>query len=239
MSDVGKIRKNNEDSFYVKSFDDNHMLAVVADGMGGYKGGKEASTIAVRCISEYIESLLPELMSYTERKLKQTVIKALKLANKAILNVADASDELKNMGTTAVVCYLSGEKLYVFNIGDSRLYIINDKITQITKDHSLVLELVELGVISEKQAQNHPQKNVITKSLGADESIEPDIYKEKISSGDTILLCSDGLTNMLSDDAIIKCVITHNDVKNVSRVLVEEAKKSGGSDNITVVTIRI
>ncbi len=239
MSDVGKIRKNNEDSFYVKAYDDSHMLAVVADGMGGYKGGKQASTIAVKSISEYIESLLPDLLTYNERRLKQAIIKALKIANKAIVDSADASDDLKNMGTTAVVCFICGEKLFAFNIGDSRLYIINDSITQITKDHSLVVELVEMGVISEKQAENHPQKNVITKALGSDDNIEPDIYKEKISLEDTILLCSDGLTNMLTDNRIIEIVNANKDIKKITKTLIEEAKKSGGRDNITVVTIRI
>ena len=221
MSDVGKIRKNNEDSFYVKAYDDSHMLAVVADGMGGYKGGKQASTIAVKSISEYIESLLPDLLTYNERRLKQAIIKALKIANKAIVDSADASDDLKNMGTTAVVCFICGEKLFAFNIGDSRLYIINDSITQITKDHSLVVELV------------------ITKALGSDDNIEPDIYKEKISLEDTILLCSDGLTNMLTDNRIIEIVNANKDIKKITKTLIEEAKKSGGRDNITVVTIRI
>ena len=239
MSDVGEIRKKNEDSFYVKAYGDRHMLAIVADGMGGYKGGKQASSIATKIISENIESLLPDLLNYTERRLKQTIIKAIKSANEAILHSAGVSDELKSMGTTAVVCFVSGNKIFAFNIGDSRLYIVNKTITQITKDHSLVVELLEHGVISEKEAENHPQKNVITKALGTEKNIEPDIYTEKISANDTILLCTDGLTNMLSDSDIIDCINCGTDLEGITKRLISDAKESGGSDNITVVTIRI
>jgi protein phosphatase len=238
MSDVGKIRKNNEDSFYIQVYDNDHVIGVVADGMGGHKGGKKASSIAVKVISEYVEALLPDMLSFTERKLKQALIKAVKSANKAIYDDAVNSTELSGMGTTAVVCYISGGKLYALNAGDSRLYIINDKITQVTKDHSFVGELVELGVISEQQAQHHPQKNIITRALGTEPEIDVDIYTEKLNDGDTILLCTDGLTNMLSDKKIIELVNSDSDISVVTKALIDEAKKSGGNDNITAVVIK-
>ncbi len=239
MSDVGKIRKNNEDSFYIKAYDENHILAVVADGMGGHKGGKQASTIAVRIIAEYVEKLLPDILSYSERRLKQTLIKAVNSANEAICENAQSYEELSGMGTTAVVCFVSGNKLYTLNIGDSRLYIINDTIKRVTKDHSYVGELVELGVISEQQAKNHPHKNVITKALGTEDGTDADIYVEKISKNDTVLLCSDGLTNMLSDAKIIECIKLNDNIEIATKSLIDNAKKLGGSDNITVVVIKI
>ncbi len=239
MSDVGKIRKNNEDSFFLKAYDNDHLLAIVADGMGGHKGGKQASTIAVKIISEYVDKLLPDILTYSERRLKQALIKAVKAANQAILDNANNSEELAGMGSTAVVCYISGTKLYTLNIGDSRLYIINNAIKQITKDHSYVGELLELGVISEQQALNHPHKNIITKALGADNATDADIYVENISQKDTILLCTDGLTNMLNDTKIIEYVNSQNDIKDITTALIDEAKKLGGNDNITVVMIKI
>lgn len=238
LTDVGKIRKNNEDSFFVKAYDDNHMLAIVADGMGGYKGGKKASSIAVETISSCVENLLPDILSYTERKLKQTLIKAIKAANKAIYENASNSKELSGMGTTIVVCFISDNKLYALNAGDSRLYIINNSITQVTKDHSFVGELVELGVISQQQAQHHPQKNVITRALGTEADIDIDIYTQKLSNNDSVLLCTDGLTNMLDDETIITVINSRDDISDATKTLVDEAKKSGGSDNITVVMIR-
>ena len=239
LTDVGKIRKNNEDSFFVKAYDDKHMLAIVADGMGGYKGGKRASSIAVEIISEYVEKLLPDILTYTERKLKQTLIKAIKAAKKAIYENAVNSKEFSGMGTTLVVCFISGGKLYALNAGDSRLYIVNSSITQVTKDHSYVGELLEMGVISEQQAQHHPQKNIITRALGTEADIDIDIYTEKLSKTDSVLLCTDGLTNMLDDETIITVINSNEDISAVTETLVDEAKKSGGSDNITVVMIKL
>lgn len=238
LSDVGKIRKVNEDSFYIQVYDNSHALAVVADGMGGHKGGKQASTIAVDIISKYVDELLPSILSYSERKLKQTLIKAVKLANKEIYDNSTHSAELNGMGTTAVLCFVCGDKLYTLNVGDSRLYVVNNIIKQVTKDHSYVEELVELGVISEQQAQHHPNKNVITRALGTDADIDVDIYTENISDNDSILLCSDGLTNMLDDNTIKDLVNTDGDTASIVKSLIDEAKNQGGNDNITVVMIK-
>ncbi|MBE7051784.1 MAG: Stp1/IreP family PP2C-type Ser/Thr phosphatase [Ruminococcaceae bacterium] len=237
-SDVGKIRKVNEDSFYIQTYDSNHALAIVADGMGGHKGGKKASALAVKVISEYFEALMPALLGYNGRQLKHSLLKSCKKANEAIFSEASLSDELSGMGTTIVACFLHGTKLYVLNAGDSRLYIINDEIKQITKDHSLVGELMSLGVISANQALNHPQKNVITKALGADENIDADIYSLKLSENDYILLCTDGLTNMVDDEKIAQIIKTEPDIDSAAKKLINEAKESGGNDNITAVIIK-
>ncbi len=238
ISDIGKIRKDNEDSYYVKAYDDKHMLAIVADGMGGHSGGKQASAIAVESIAEYFNSNMSKISGYTSRKIKQAMIDSVKEANKSVYDFSRENSELCGMGTTIVVCYISEDKVYTVSAGDSRMYIINDAIKQITRDHSLVNELLELGMISPNQAKNHPKKNIITKAVGAENSIEPDVYMEKLKNDDTILLCTDGLTNMIENETITEIINSGNELSECANSLVEQAKKNGGSDNITVVVIQ-
>ena len=238
VSDVGKIRKDNEDSYYIKAYDDNHMLAIVADGMGGHIGGKQASVLAVESIAGYFDSNISKIVGYTPRKIKQVLLDCVKEANKSVYNFSGENPELFGMGTTIVVCYISDNKVYAVSAGDSRLYIINDSIKQITRDHSLINELLEMGMISPGQAKNHPKRNIITKAVGSEVSIEPDIYMEKIDIDDTILLCTDGLTNMIDNEKITEIVKSDTNLSTCANSLVEEAKKNGGNDNITVIIIR-
>ncbi len=238
ISDVGKIRKDNEDSYYTKAYDEKHMIAIVADGMGGHIGGKQASKIAVDFIAEYFDSNMEKIIGYTSRKIKQAMIDCVKGANKKVYDFSKETPELFGMGTTIVVCYISDDKIYAVSAGDSRLYIINDSIKQVTRDHSLINELLEMGMISVNQAKNHPKRNIITKAVGSEESIEPDIYTEKFGDGDTILLCTDGLTNMIENENITEIINSGSELSQCVSTLVEQAKKNGGNDNITVVIIR-
>lgn len=236
-TDVGKIRKNNEDSFIVKQYDENHILAIVADGMGGHAGGKQASSHAVDIISMYLDSLMPALVTYSPRKIKHEVLSSLIRANSEIFDESKSQAGLSGMGTTCVVCLAFASKLYVFNVGDSRLYLIDDAILQITKDHSYVNELLERGMIKEDEAANHPQKNILTRALGTESDIEPDLYDIKIKPGNKILLCSDGLTNMVTDNKIYDVVTSQKDVETAVKDLITLANENGGNDNITAVLI--
>ena len=238
ISDVGRIRKDNEDSYCIKAYDDAHMLAVVADGMGGHIGGKQASAIAVESITDYFDSNISKIFGYSPRKIKQAMLDSVTDANKRVYDFSKENPELCGMGTTIVVCYISDGKVFAVSAGDSRLYIINDTIKQITRDHSLINELLEMGMISPNQAKNHPKKNIITKAVGSDFSIEPDIYSEKLGEKDTVLLCTDGLTNMIENEMITQIVNSGLELSECANSLVEQAKKNGGNDNITVVIIR-
>lgn len=239
LSDIGNIRKNNEDFYKVKMYDNNVALAVIADGMGGTNGGEIASSIACETIFDLFENQYSEFPTFTERKIKQTIINYVKSANEIIYNKSLKNIDLKNMGTTIVLSLYINGTLYIANVGDSRLYInTNGKLNQITKDHSYVEELLKLGMISDEQAKSHPQKNIITRALGTDENVEVDLYTEKLSKSDKVLLCTDGLTNMISDDDILK-YMSDDDLSFIAKSLIDEAKLRGGNDNITVVVLAI
>ncbi len=239
LSDIGNIRKNNEDSFHVWELGSDFIAAVVADGMGGHIGGKEASSFAVDFVTKSIDDAAKFFEKYTDRQiegfLKNTVIKL----NKEVYAKAADDPELFGMGTTLVICIVYRNKYYAANVGDSRLYLYSaDALSQITKDHSYVSELLDMGVITKEQALTHPNKNIITRAIGTELSVQPDIYKGRFKTDDVILICSDGLSNMVSDEVISETIKKQNDAVGITDELVALAKQNGGKDNITLVCIK-
>lgn len=238
FSDTGNIRENNEDSFFVKDISNGILASVVADGMGGHLGGKEASSYATGEFLKAIEKASSFFSSYSDKQIENFIKNTVIKINKAIYTQSKETASLSGMGTTLVVCIIFNNKYYIANVGDSRLYIKSNELKQITKDHSYVSELLEMGAITENEAKNHPNKNVITRAVGTEMSVQPDIYIGKLNDDDTIILCTDGLTNMVSDDIISDVITNEKEANAITNKLIQLAKENGGTDNITVVTIK-
>ena len=233
-TDKGRKRSNNQDSIFIS---DTHVgplpnLYIVADGMGGHAAGDFASRYAISVVIDFIR--------------KSTVINPISLLRRALVY---ASNELfkesekdkdkMGMGTTMVVAVVIDQKLYVANIGDSRLYLINDDIRQITMDHSLVEELIRSGQLERNKGRNHPEKNIITKAMGSRDEAMPDFFEISVAQGDKILLCSDGLSNMVEDDEIKDIIQDNSDLDDAVASLISRANYYGGNDNISVIIVSI
>jgi serine/threonine protein phosphatase PrpC len=227
-SDVGKVRKINEDYFgsYSGSFGN---LLLVCDGMGGHKGGEIASRLAVETIRNYFEKLND---SYN---ISEEINKSLEAANTSIILKAEEDTELTDMGSTVVLVLIKNGLAYYTSLGDSRIYKIrNGQIQQITKDNSLVQQMVDSNIITEDEAKDHPKKNVITKALGTNKELEPEIYEPfKLQVNDKLILCSDGLTAHVDEEEIFQ-LSKNNPPQQAAQKLVELANERGGTDNITV-----
>ena len=235
-TDTGKKRsaKANEDSYFAAKINGVY-LAVVCDGMGGAKGGNIASSLAVKSFTDTVTELLPDSSSYMD-----ILFAAVAKANEKVFMAAKEDKALAGMGTTMVACIFDGGEYCAVNVGDSRMYIINDinySIAQITKDHSLVQELIDSGAMTKEQAEKSPNKNIITRVLGGDDIVNADFYKGKYESG-IILLCSDGLYNYVAESDIIKYISQYDSVENCVAELIVKANKNGGGDNITAVIIK-
>jgi serine/threonine protein phosphatase PrpC len=230
-TDVGMQRKNNEDSSIIV---EEAGLCVVADGMGGHLGGEIASSIAIETVSEAFKGR--SRGGQDERKDADLLAKCIKTANKEIYRRGNADAALKNMGTTIVATVLSGDYVVTANVGDSRIYRLRDgKLSQITEDHSWVGELRKKNLISEEDARSHPLKNIITRALGMEPTVEVDVKWEKAKTGDIFLLCSDGLTDLVPDGEISKHMIGGaGKLEVIAKNLIEAANSAGGTDNITV-----
>ncbi len=234
-TDTGRVRSSNQDSYAVGELPDGGAWAVVCDGMGGYAGGNIASSVAVDVISENIKENFRGTMSLSS--VKNMLTGAIDSANASILRRAAKDEKLKGMGTTVVVVVCYGGNAVVSHVGDSRCYLISDgNLTQITRDHSLVQELVDAGCITDAEAHTHPNKNIITRALGIADTVEIDFSQVKFDEGDMLLLCTDGLTNHVSDEEITKC-ISDGHISDYSAGLVSLANDNGGTDNITAVII--
>ncbi len=230
MTDVGRKREVNQDYVFVtdKPVGPFPNLLVVADGMGGHKAGDFASKYTVKVLHEELEKVS---LAKPEEILRSVV----DVANRELIRVAQTDVKLEGMGTTLVVATIIGNTLYFANVGDSRLYLINDKIRQISKDHSLVEEMVRLGGIKAEEAKHHPDKNIITRAMGVKETVEPDIYEYRLKKGDVILMCTDGLSNMVEDEDMFDIVKGARDIVEAVEMLIEKANSNGGRDNIGVV----
>ena len=234
-TDIGKKRQLNQD--FVYSTDEAvgklNNLYIVADGMGGHNAGDFASKYAV-------ETVVREIKGSVETKPFRILGKSIRVANELIRLKARENIALNGMGTTIVVASIDEEhQLEVANVGDSRLYIIRDnEIRQITRDHSLVEEMVRMGGMNRESARNHPDKNIITRAIGARDSIEVDFFQEELNENDLVLMCSDGLTNMLTDEEILNICNSKSDLNDIANELIDQANKNGGKDNIAVVLIR-
>lgn len=230
VTSIGNIRKSNEDTIYLP--ENNGNLFIVADGMGGHLGGEVASSLAVEIISKELENR--EINSLSQGK--DLIFKAVSKANLEILNKSLAEKDLRGMGTTLSLLYIFGEKVLYTNIGDSRIYTIKDnEIKQITIDDSLVNYLLKIGEISEEEANKHPKRNILTQALGTSKDLNYKVL-EVDNSMEYILLCSDGLTNMVNNEKI-KSIILNNGLETAIDKLLEEALKSGGVDNISMILI--
>lgn len=232
ITDIGKKRQLNQDYVYTSEMPIGNLpnVFIVADGMGGHNAGDYASKYTVETIVQEI--------SFSREDNPVTIIKnAIGIANEHIRQKAEEDERLYGMGTTLVVATCMGNMLQVANVGDSRLYIVNDKITQITRDHSLVEEMVRLGGIDRETARSHPDKNIITRAIGASETVKVDFFTVKLQKGDIVLMCSDGLTNMLEDEEIRMILNGQRDIVEKAEELVRAANNNGGKDNIAVVLI--
>lgn len=230
---AGCIRPLNEDAYYVSEPNSSGMvLAIVADGMGGHNAGEIASGKAVGIVQK-------DVVAQSDKSAKEILVKAVDDANREIYEMSRNKKSLSGMGTTMTACVVENNNVTAVQVGDSRLYRIRkDSITQITKDHSLVEMLVENGEITKEEAKSHPQKNIITRAVGTDKTVESDVYEFKTKKDDVILLCSDGLVNMVEDETILSIINTSKTLEEAANNLVLNAETAGGTDNITVILIR-
>ncbi|MDL2295316.1 Stp1/IreP family PP2C-type Ser/Thr phosphatase [Lachnospiraceae bacterium OttesenSCG-928-E19] len=233
MTDVGRIREVNQDYVHICMTPLGSLpnLFVVADGMGGHKAGDFASKYTVEVLEEVIDS--------SEEQTPEGILQeAGKEANRRLIEAAGKDIKLEGMGTTLVAATIIDNMLHFLNVGDSRLYLINNEIRQLSKDHSLVEEMVRLGGIKEEEAQHHPDKNIITRAVGVNKNLEADYYEHILQKGDVILMCTDGLSNMIDNDEIFRIVKSARDVVEAVEQLIQAANEKGGRDNIGVVIVQ-
>ena len=235
ITDVGRKRQLNEDFVCAKTEKIGALpnFFIIADGMGGHKAGERAS-------KETVEIMLESLSKNENADAKECLSNALRAANFRVFQDANGSEELEGMGTTAVAATILGTKLCAMNVGDSRLYVISQgEIRQITMDHSLVEEMVRKGVLPKEKARNHPKKNIITRAVGVSPIVEPDFFEVELKAGDKVLMCSDGLSNMLEDEELRGIAESKGSLEEKARLLIDAANVNGGKDNISVILIEI
>ncbi len=230
-TNIGLVRSSNQDSFITGEFESGTVWAVVCDGMGGASGGDIASKMAIELIAERIRG------GYNDKMKSSSVANLLESAiNFASIKIYDRTaveENLKGMGTTVVAAIVRENEALISHAGDSRAYIIGDKIRQVTTDHSIVQEMLDRGDITEEEAKHHPIKNYITRALGVKDRITVDFTSEELKENEKLLLCTDGLTNFVDNERIEEIIGSSAD--NAVEKLIEEANKNGGRDNITVV----
>ncbi|APT17925.1 phosphoprotein phosphatase [Amylolactobacillus amylotrophicus DSM 20534] len=233
-SNIGRVRKSNQDFVQIFKNKKNILMAIVADGMGGHQGGDVASSMAVNHLGHaFVGSDLDNVAT------ARTWLKVnLNLENETILATSDRFSDLNGMGTTIVLAVLFAEDVLLAHLGDSRAYLLRkNEFLQVTQDHSLVNELLKSGQITVEQAKNHPQKNVITETLGVSKVINPEFTELQILEGDLLLLCTDGLTNSLTNQQIKDILVKQTSLQERSDELIAAANRFGGQDNITVCLI--
>ena len=242
LSHVGRQRQHNEDSFLVA---DQAKLFVVADGMGGHAAGEIASRIAVDSISEFIihtkedDGTWPHAYDEKFRRSTNRLMAAVRLSNTRVLEAMRKDARLRGMGTTVVACMADEGVVSVAHVGDSRAYLIRGgQLTRLTNDHSWVFEQVQAGMLTEAEAEKHPLRNVITRALGGALQVSPDAAEVESKAGDVYLLCSDGLTGMVSEEDILKLVTASDDLDNACQNLIDTANERGGLDNVTAILVK-
>ncbi len=231
-TDKGRKRSNNQDSIYIGegSIGPLPNLFIVADGMGGHAAGDFASRYAISVVLDFVRGS-------TVRNPISLLKRAMIFANSEVYREAEKDPDKYGMGTTMVACVVDGSELYVANVGDSRLYLIRDEITQITMDHSLVEELIRNGQLERNRGRNHPEKNLITKAMGSRDEVMPDFFEISLEEGDKVLLCSDGLSNMVEDDELRDIVREAGNPEEAVESLIDRANYYGGNDNISAILI--
>ena len=237
-TDPGQVRQNNQDSFHIELLEDGNALCVVCDGMGGAKAGNVASRLAANAFVEHAKSLIrPDIKS---KDIEEIVVDSLHAANESVNDMALSDEFYTGMGTTLVAAITAQDAITIINVGDSRAYLINkDGIKKITRDHSVVEDMVEMGKITEDEAKDHPGKHLITRAVGTDKKVMGDIFSVVPEEGSYLLLCSDGLTNLVSDQEILYEVVYGGEQEDCCKRLADIANSRGGHDNITAVLLAI
>ncbi len=241
-TDIGKKRKTNQDSFCLHKLGENAVLLAVFDGMGGHAGGETASALACEKFSFVVcEALSQKLIEgtgtidATKTQIFNILCKGAEEANTAIYSAANENSELFGMGTTLAAVLINGDNIYAANVGDSRIYLVyKDSIKQISHDHSYVQYLVDIGEITEEEAKNNSNKNIITRAVGTSEALEVDTFSHPLEDA-CVLICSDGLSNLVEDKDIAKIFSASTNAEQCTYKLISAANKAGGLDNITAV----
>ena len=229
LTDVGKVRDINQDCFAI---DPSRGLVMVADGMGGHLAGEKAAQSAVEVVSAVLAEGDPR-----EGDVQANIQRAVQEANRQIVQASMSDASMRGMGTTATVAIVDGDNVYLGHVGDSRAYLVRDGgfIEQVTEDHSVVAQLLKAGAITPQEAVHHPYRNVITRCLGMQMDVEADIGVVQWKIGDRLLLCTDGLSGLVSDDEMAKMATEHEDLQDACQKMLDLAMARGGYDNITVV----
>jgi serine/threonine protein phosphatase PrpC len=234
ITDVGVVRQNNEDAI---AYDPAQGLAILADGMGGHNAGEVASQLAVETVGQRLLDILgDDAPDYAE-----ALTAAVRQANSSVYERSKLIADCNGMGTTLVVACFHAGQAHIANVGDSRLYLYRGgEMSQLTRDHSLVADMVEKGFMSAEEARESPQKNIITRAVGLQAEVDVDIYQQALQAGDLYLLCSDGLSDVVDDRAILDCIEDNiADIDALSRQLVDKARQAGGPDNISVIVVQL
>ena len=235
-SDIGKVREINEDAFYISDSLDEVQLYMLADGMGGYKGGEIASKLAIQSAKNYIENNFKDIEKDKE-SIIQLVGSSVEYANMIVYEKSKENKELEGMGTTLDICLIYNNRVFIGHVGDSRVYRIRKEfMRKLTQDHSYVQKLVKDGTITKEEAVHHPQKNMLMKALGCNAFVEPDVMVKGFLKDDILIMNSDGLTNLVSQDDMFK--EAKKNIEQAPKELVRLANENGGYDNITVIVIK-
>ena len=244
ISDIGLQREGNEDSLLV---DDSLGLYIVADGMGGHLAGEVASKVAVEMINKSYRKWLgsdtpeDELFGHPDRSLSRPgnyILSSIRLANRIIYEMAVEYDQYHGMGTTVTIVLVTPSLVVAANVGDSRIYMVRDgRLERLSRDHTIVSEQVEMGVMSKEEAASSPLKHILTRNLGSAETVDAEIFEIEPSDNDRLILCSDGLTDLVSDEEILEVTKKADDPENLCRKFVQMARSRGGHDNTTVVSV--
>ena len=234
-TDIGKARENNQDYYYIPNQTEKLNLCILADGMGGYNGGEVASKLATETVKKYIKTNFPK-EECSKEAILSLIKNAMEYANMVVYEKSKEVKELEGMGTTLDICLIYNNKVFIGHVGDGRIYRIRGNIIRkLTKDHSYVQKLIEDGTITREEAITHPKKNMLMKALGSTPYVEPDVRARNYEPNDILIMCSDGLTNMVKEEQIYKMV--KENANNAPENLVNLANQLGGYDNITVITI--
>ena len=235
MTNKGVVRETNQDFYFAST--EGKPLFVLCDGMGGHASGDVASRSAAQSVSRYINMHVP--YDIDEKKAQNLLAGAVEFANSVVFARSKTGIEFRGMGTTCDVCMADFDVMYICHVGDSRVYLMRDTgIMRLTQDHTLIEELVKNGTITKEEAENHPNKHMITRAVGTEKSIKCDFSVHEMKDGDMFLMCSDGLTNMLTDVQIKDAMLVGGDLKKTVKMLIDRANENGGIDNITAILIR-
>lgn len=236
ITDRGSVRKDNQDAYSYRT-EQNCGLGIVCDGMGGARAGNIASSLAVETFTNAVWTAFAQETDKTQTAI---LTHAAEQANETVFHRSQCDEECRGMGTTLVAAAVQGDRVTVLNIGDSRCYLVQpDSIVQVTRDHSLVGDLVQRGDITPEEARSHPQKNLITRALGVERVVRPDLFELERTEGSVLLLCSDGLSNVVTDPELLYEIIHGGDLETCCRRLLDIAVSRGAPDNVTAVLIQL